>query len=73
MKGKIMESIKAVCQFLLLLLMLYGLYSCVSSPESWLVEHDRQCEIMLKGGDFAKDTCGCYKRQIEADRKRREE
>lgn len=74
MTTKMKESIIAAFWFVVLLLLCVLFFRACTSPEMWYAgEHDKDCEVMLNGGDYEKDECGCYDRLIEADRKRRED
>lgn len=71
---KVKEKVITAIWLVIALLMVILLFRACTSPEMWYAgEHDGQCEVMLNGGDYEKDDCGCYNRLIEADRKRSEE
>lgn len=74
MRKKIIHYIGTTIGMIVFLVLCILFFRACTSPEMWYAgEHDSQCEVMLNGGDYERDDCGCYKRLLEADRQRSEE
>ena len=68
-KKQIITIIKTIVVVIITTIIFILLMKACTSPEMWYAGfHDKQCEIMLTGGDYEQDSCGCYERLLEADR-----
>lgn len=73
-KKQIIHIIKTIVVVIITTIIFMLLIKSCTSEEMWYAgNHDKHCEILQNGGDYEQDSCGCYERLIEADRKRSEE